>query len=87
MLNGEVGVPYTLILHILNADPIVGEVDELPTRTDTMVMITNPRTRDGKDVHFLDENVITIMFPVEKLNFIEVLSEKEHEEIIGFVRE
>jgi hypothetical protein len=83
----EASVPYTLVLHIQNADPIVGEVEELPTPTDTMVSIINPRTRDGKDVHYLDENVITIMFPVEKLNFIEVLSEKEQEEIIGFVRE
>lgn len=80
-------MPYTLILHIQNTDPIVGEVDELPTPTDTMVMITNPRTRDGKDVHFFDDNALSILFPVEKLNFIEVLSEKEQEEIIGFVRE
>jgi hypothetical protein len=83
----EAGVPYTLILHIQNADPVVGDVDELPTPTDTMVTIINPRTRDGKDVHLFDENVTSIMFPIDRLNFIEILSEKEHEEIIGFVRE
>jgi len=80
-------VPYTLILHIHNADPIVGEVEEVPETTDTMVIITNPRMRDGKDVPYLAENVITVLWPIDKIHFIEILSGKEEEEIIGFVRE
>ncbi len=78
---------HTLILHILNADPVVGEVEELPGLTDTLIAITNPRMKDGKDLHFLAENVVTVYWPVEKLNFIEVMAGKEDEEIIGFVRE
>jgi hypothetical protein len=80
-------VTYTLILHILNADPVVGECEELPSPADTMVAVSNPRTRDGKDIHYLAENVVTVYFPVEKLNFIEIMPGKEEEEIIGFVRE
>lgn len=80
-------MPYTLIVHIQNSDPVVGEVDELPTSTDTMIIIQNPRTRDGKDVHYLAENVITVYWPVNNLTFIEVMSGKEDEELIGFVRE
>lgn len=78
---------YTLILHILNADPVVGEVEELPEPSDTLVVINNPRMRDGKDVPYLAENVVTVFWPVDKLNYIEVLASKEEEEIIGFVRE
>ena len=78
---------YTLILHILNADPVVGEVDELPNPSDTMIVLNNPRLRDGKDVPYLAENVVTVLWPVDKLNFIEVTAGKEEEEIIGFVRE
>lgn len=78
---------YTLILHILNADPVVGEVEELPDPSDTMIVINNPRLRDGKDVPYLAENVVTVIWPVDKLNFIEVMAGKEEEEIIGFVRE
>jgi len=78
---------YTLILHILNADPVVGEVEELPGPSDTVVIINNPRMRDGKDVPYLAENVVTVVWPMDKLNFIEVLVSKEEEEIIGFVRE
>jgi hypothetical protein len=80
-------VPYTVILHILNADPVVGEVDELPNPADNILVLNNPRMRDGKDVPYLAENVVTIIWPLDKLNFIEVLEGKEEEEIIGFVRE
>jgi hypothetical protein len=80
-------VPYTIVLHIQNADPVVGEVDELPAATDTLVVVTNPRRLDGKDLHFLSENATSVIWPVDRLNFIEILSSKEEEDIIGFVRE
>jgi len=80
-------VTYTVILHILNADPVVGEIDELPNPTDTVLILNNPRMRDGKDVPYLAENAVTVLWPMDKLNFVEILSGKEDEEIIGFVRE
>ena len=46
-------MPYTLILHIHNTEPVVGEVEELPSPTDTLIVLDNPRMRDGKDVQFL----------------------------------
>ena len=78
---------YTLMIHINNVDPVLGETDELPTTTDTMIMLKNPRRMDGKDLHYLAENVVLVYWPVDRINFIEVLSEGEEEEIIGFVRE
>jgi hypothetical protein len=78
---------YTLVVHVLNAEPVVGESDELPTTTDTMVVIRNPRKLDGKDVHYLADNAISIFWPLDRINFIEVISEEEAEAIIGFVRE
>ncbi len=80
-------MPITLILHVQNADPVVGEVDELPGPGDSLVAVHNPRRLDGKDLHYLAENVVTVYWPVERLNFIEVLVGKEEEDIIGFVRE
>ena len=53
-------MPYTVILHIQNADPVVGEIEELPSTTDNLVMLNNPRLRDGKDVHYLAENAVSI---------------------------
>lgn len=78
---------YTLVLHINNSDPVVGEVDELPTPADNMILLNNPRKIDGKELTFASENVISMIWPVDRINFIEVLVEREDQEIIGFVRE
>lgn len=78
---------FTLVLHVQNSDAVVGEVDEIPSPGDRLIMVKNPRRLDGKDLPYLAENVITVFFPIERLNFIEVLSGGEEEEIIGFVRE
>lgn len=77
----------TLILHIVNEDPVVGEVDNLPTPADNLVILKNPRKRDGKDLHYLEPNVTTVVWPVSRITFIEILPTSEEEEIITFVRE
>jgi hypothetical protein len=59
----------------------------MPTSSDRLIMVKNPRRIDGKDLHYLAENVITVFWPIERLNFIEVLAGEEEEAIIGFVRE
>lgn len=78
---------FTIVLHIQNTDPVLGEVEELPSPTDRLIIVRNPRRLDGKDVSYLTENVITVLWPVERLNFIEVMGSEEEEKIIGFVRE
>ncbi len=80
-------MPISVVLHIQNEEAVIGEVDEVPSPTDLLVTVTNPRRMDGKDLHYLTENVVTVIWPVHRLNFIEVLPTKEEEEIIGFVRE
>jgi len=59
----------------------------MPSPADVSVIIKNPRRLDGKDLHFLQENVITVIWPLERLNFIEIVSGEQEEQIIGFVRE
>jgi hypothetical protein len=76
----------SIILHLLNEDPIVGEIDDLPGKSDYIFTVKNPRRKDGKDLPYVEPNVNTLLIPVFRVSFIEVLSEKE-EEIITFVRE
>jgi hypothetical protein len=80
-------MPFKIILHIQNQDPVLGDVDELPTTTDTLLIVHNPRRVDGKDLTNISENVVTVMWPVDRLNFIEILGGGEEDQIIGFVRE
>lgn len=77
-----------VILHILNSEPIMGEIDELPAPSDNIIALHNPRHIDGKDINYIQEQVSTVIWPIEKINFIEIMpGEEEEEDIIGFVRE
>ena len=78
---------YTVILHISGEPSIVGEVDELPKPADTLITVSNPRLRDGKDIHYLEHNVVKVIWPVDRLTLIEVLQSEQEENLIGFVRE
>ena len=80
-------MPYTIIIHPTGEEPIIGEVEELPKPTDLSITINSPRKLDGKELHYLAESVLTVIWPLNRLNFIEVLPTKAEEEIIGFVRE
>jgi len=77
----------TIMLHVVNEDPVVGEVEALPQTNDTMVKLTNPRRKDGKDIHYLEANVTTAIWPLHRIALIEIMATAEEEEIIGFVRE
>jgi hypothetical protein len=77
----------TVIIHIANEDPVVGDLDALPGTTDSVLIVKNPRKRDGKDVPYIDVSVSTVIWPMTRVSFIEVLPVGEEEEIITFVRE
>ncbi len=77
----------TILIHISNEDPILGEVESLPTTTDQSVKVKNPRRRDGKDLHYLQANVTEVIWPMLRISFIEIIPGDQEEQIIGFVRE
>lgn len=80
-------MPYSIVLHLQNEDAVLGDVEELPKPEDSLVVVNNPRRVDGKDLFYIGENVVTVIWPMHRINFIEVNPSKEEEEIIGFVRE
>lgn len=77
----------TVILHISNEEPVIGEMNELPAMSDTMVQLKNPRRRDGKDLHYLEQNVTEVIWTIQRINFIEIMPTAEDDDIISFVRE
>jgi hypothetical protein len=77
----------TVILHVINEDPILGEMDEMPSAGDSILVVKNPRRRDGKDLPYLDPSVNVVIWPVSRVNYIEILVTGSEEEIISFVRE
>lgn len=77
----------SVIVHIANEDAIVCEVDNLPDPKDQTILVHNLRRRDGMDVHYLDEDVTSVIFPLHRVNFIQILPSAEISEVVGFVRE
>jgi hypothetical protein len=78
---------YTLLIHLEGTDPIVADIDKLPDTHDQVIMVNNPRQRDGRDLANLMPEVQTVIYPWNRITFIEVMPTEEEEEIIGFIRE
>lgn len=78
---------YSIILHIAGEPSVVGEIEELPKNNDTIITVSNPRLRDGKDVHYIEPNVTKVIWPLNKVALIEILESEDEESLIGFVRE
>jgi len=79
---------HTVIIHLLNEDPLLAEMEELPGPTDSYVRVTNPRRRDGKPLPYVDQQATTFLFPWHRITFIEVLAPRRPRgEIVEFFRE
>jgi hypothetical protein len=78
---------FTVLIHIQNEDAVVGEIEELPSPGDSNIRVQNPRKRDGKDLQYLQPEVTTVIWPLDRIAFVEVLPSGAEDEIIGFVRE
>lgn len=78
----------TILVHLIGEEAVLCETEQLPGVTDSSISVANVRKRDGKDVNFLEMNVKYVIFPLARINFIEVLqSGEQDEEIIGFARD
>lgn len=78
---------HTLLVHIVNEDPVVLDVDDLPNPSDQYLIGMNPRYRDGKDVSYILSEVTTVLFPWHRITFVELLPTGEEEEILTIARE
>jgi hypothetical protein len=77
-----------VILHVLNQDAIVGEMEKLPDPKDSFVSISNPRKMDNRPVTFIDKRARVIIFPWNQIFFIEVMeSEEEKRDTLNIWRE
>ena len=78
---------YTVLIHLANEDPILADLDELPDPQHQTLIINNPRLRDGKDLHYVQPEVQTLIFPWTRITFIEVMPTDEEEEVFSFIRD
>lgn len=80
-------MPYTIFIHLVNEDPLLVEVEDLPGPQDTLIIGKHPRRRDNKEVHYVLAEVTTVIFPIQRIHFMEVMPSAEEEEIFKPFRE
>jgi hypothetical protein len=78
----------TIIVHIMNADAIVAEIEELPHPQATNLVCTNPRSRDGKAISYIEREATRVIIPWHRISFVETMpSEEDQVEIESFFRD
>lgn len=78
----------TVVVHIHNSDPIVGEIEEMPDVAAQYITLTNPRARDGKSIMYIDAQATRVVFPWSRISFLETMpSDEEEAEIESFFRD
>jgi hypothetical protein len=80
-------MPYTVMIHVLNEDAVVGEVDQIPDPGDQVIVVSNVRRRDGRDVSYVLPETNTVIYPWTRVHCVEVLPSEAEEEIVSFIRE
>jgi hypothetical protein len=76
----------TVIVHVMGEDPFLAEVEALPGPSDQSVTLLNPRRRDNKPLHYLERETISVVFPLHRINFIEITPNQDSEEVDLFFR-
>jgi hypothetical protein len=70
-------MPYNVIVHMSGEEAVLGELPELPDPTATNLIVYKVRRRDGKPVHYLAPNVTTVIWPMDRLTFVEVVPPRD----------
>lgn len=67
----------SVLIHIPNSEPVKVDIEDLPGPGDTVIVGKNPRERNDKEVTWTDEGVTTVIWPISRINFIQVLPSQE----------
>lgn len=61
------------VLHIMNEQPMLADLFEMPTPGDVVLRCTNLRTMNGKRPVFVDDSMSVFFFPYLHLRFVELM--------------
>lgn len=77
-----------VLVHILNEDPFIADLDGMPAANATYFYFTNPRTRDGRPVAWNTGPNKGFLFPIARIARVEfMVSDYERQGIEFFVRD
>ena len=64
-----------MILHIVDDDDVLADVDKLPPTTGTYVMLRKGRTEDGLPIHDGTDGATAFLYPCRRPPVIETMGE------------
>jgi hypothetical protein len=77
-----------VVVHVMNEQPFVADIEELPGPTATNVYLRNPRMRDHKPVPWASGNIHGAIFPLTRISFLEVaITQADEHEVVGFYKD
>lgn len=77
-----------VIVHIVNEEAFVAEMEAMPQQDATYIVITNPRTRENKHLQWAQNGAVRYFFPMSRISFVEIMmSEQDREGIEPFFRD
>lgn len=56
------------------------DIEKIPSATDTLLVMYDPRLRGDKDVPFLNEDTKRMIVPIQRILYIEVLYQQADED-------
>lgn len=66
-----------VILHLQSEDPVLADVETMPSPSDNFIRVTNPRRRDGKSLPTMTEGMTSVIYPWSRVVFIEIMGTEE----------
>ncbi len=70
----------SIVIHLSGADTMMADVDAMPEAGASYITCTNPRTRDGKPIVYIDSEAEYVLFPWARITFVEILPGGDVEE-------
>jgi len=80
-------MPHTVMIHLLNEDAVVAEIERIPEPSDQVLIVSNVRRRDGRDVSYVLPETNMVVYPWARIHCVEILPSEKEDKIVGFVRE
>jgi len=80
-------MPHTVLIHLLEEEPVVAEVENIPEPGDQVLMVSNVRRRDGREVAYILPEASLLIFPWSRIHCVEFMPSEAEEQVISFVRE
>jgi len=78
---------HSVVIHMLDEEPIVAEIEEIPMATDQVLIVSNARRRDGREVSYILPDTLKVILPWSRIHCVEVLLKESEETVVSFVRE